>query len=94
MRNNSKMDESSFGQLSKIEMDDIQGGKWKLFGKEYTAVDGTSCFSETAGCSQDWEKTVYVFGIKTKKIVSKGCSNMLKLGSGDTSGCENCVGCP
>ena len=87
------LEELSFQKLTVEEMNDIQGG-WKLFGKEAKAIEGTSCQHSVAGCTQQWEETRYVFGIKLKpKIKLSGCSNMENLRGGNSSGCAGCTGC-
>ena len=85
-------------QLSVEEMQSLQGGEWKLFGHTDTAVAGTNCEDETAGCTQEWERTIYIFGIpiKTKTVekgntITGGCSFMLQKGQAEA--CKTCTMC-
>ena len=88
-----RITELKFQKLSAEELEDIQGGK--LFGKVDTPIAGTSCVNSTAGCTQDWETTIYVFGIPIKKkgTTKGGCSNSRNVARGDASGCTNCGAC-
>jgi hypothetical protein len=81
---------TEFRQLMVEEMESVQGG-WKLFGREEVAVDGTNCQRVPSGCTQDWERTTYVFGIPFNKTINKGCSNMLS--NGTVAACNGCGYC-
>ena len=87
-----RIKELKFQKLSAEEMEEIQGGTF--FGKVETAVEGSTCIDSTAGCSQVWERTVYVFGIPIKLNPKRqGCSNSINVARGDVSGCVGCGAC-